>query len=77
MLYIGYSLQRVPWLGTALIYASFGIGLTQLIYVIPLCVWLRRRRHFGRMKGVIIGAVLTMLLSGGCFLMLSGGISGL
>lgn len=44
------------------------IGLTQLIYVIPIVFWLKRRQRWGLMKGVIIGAILTALLNGGCFL---------
>ena len=68
LFYVGYSLQNVPVVGTALVYASFGIGITQLIYVIPLCLWLRQRERFDTIKGVIIGAVITMLLNGGCFL---------
>jgi Na+/proline symporter len=50
-------------------YAWFAIGLTQLIYVIPLCLWLKRRRRFDMLKGVIIGAVITVLLNGSCFLL--------
>lgn len=51
-----------------LINSIFGIGLAQLFYVIPVVIWLNRRQEWGRMKGVIIGAVLTALLNGGCFL---------
>ena len=47
-----------------------GFGLTQLLYVIPLCIYYRRQRQFNTMKGIIIGAILTALLNGGCFLML-------
>ncbi len=50
------------------LWVAVGIGLVQLIYVIPVIVWLRRRRQFAFMKGVIIGAVLTALANGGCFL---------
>ena len=46
------------------------IGLPQLIYVIPIVFWLKRRQRWGLMKGVIIGAILTALLNGGCFLWL-------
>ncbi len=45
-------------------------GLTQLIYVIPLVLWLKKRERWGLMKGVIIGAVITALLNGGCWLFL-------
>lgn len=43
-------------------------GLTQLIYVIPVVLWLKRQQRWGWMKGIIIGAVLTALLNGGCWL---------
>ncbi len=51
------------WLGPLL-----GFGLTQLLYVIPLCIYYRRQRQFNKMKGIIIGAILTALLNGSCFL---------
>lgn len=53
-----------------LFYAVFGIGLFQLLYMIPVVIWLNRKQEWGLMKGVIIGAVLTALLNGGCFLWL-------
>lgn len=53
------------------LYAVFGIGLTQFLYVVPLCFWLRKRERFDTMKGVMIGAVLTLLLNGSCFLLLT------
>ena len=59
------------YFGAIYIYALFGIGIAQLIYVIPLVIWLRRKRKWGLMKGVIIGAVLTALLNGGCWLLFS------
>ncbi len=46
-------------------------GLTQLIYVIPMVFWLKRQRRWGLMKGIIIGAVLTALLNGGCWLLIA------
>jgi hypothetical protein len=55
------------------IYAAYGFFLIQLLYVIPITLWLRRRQRIGMMKGVIIGAVITALLNGGCFLLFSRG----
>jgi len=52
------------WIGGAA-----GFFLLQLLYVIPLILWLRRRQYLGMMKGVIIGAVITALLNGSCFLL--------
>ncbi|MBD1927096.1 hypothetical protein H6F74_12690 [Trichocoleus sp. FACHB-90] len=48
--------------------ALFYLGLFQILYVIPLVFWLKRQQRWGLMKGVIIGAVITALLNGGCFL---------
>ena len=52
---------------------SAGIGLFQILYVIPVVFWLKRRQKWGLMKGVIIGAVLTALLNGGCWLLVYSG----
>ena len=42
------------------------IGLTQLIYVIPLVLYLKHKRIWALMAGVITGAVLSFLLAGFC-----------
>lgn len=47
------------------------LGVSQLVYVIPIALWLKRHGQSARLKGVIMGAVLTALLNGGCFLLLS------
>ncbi|MEA5597168.1 hypothetical protein [Rivularia sp. UHCC 0363] len=44
-----------------------GVWLYQLVYVIPLILSCKRRRQFALMKGVIIGAVITALIAGFCF----------
>ncbi len=51
--------------------SSAGISITQLIYVIPTLILLRRRQQDALEKGVVIGAVITALLNGGCYLILS------
>ena len=53
---------------TALTFCLFGIGISQWLYVTPLLIRLRRREKMGLFKGVLIGALLTMLLNGGCFI---------
>jgi hypothetical protein len=45
----------------------FGICLYQLLYVVPAIIVLKEEQRWGAMKGVIIGAVITALLSGPCF----------
>ena len=57
--------------GQILIIGVFGFFLWQLLYVIPVTLWLKRRQQYGLMKGVIIGAVITALLNGGCSLLFS------
>ncbi|OLP15846.1 hypothetical protein BST81_24320 [Leptolyngbya sp. 'hensonii'] len=43
------------------------IGVAQLLYVIPLILWLQRRQHWGMMKGVIAGATITAFLNASPF----------
>ena len=54
---------RVTWLMISL------LGLTQAIYVVPLCIWLRRKRRLATLKGILLAAVLTLLVNGSCFLL--------
>ncbi len=53
------------------IYGAYGFFLIQLLYVIPATLWLRRQQRIGMMKGMIVGAVITALLNGSCFLLLN------
>ncbi len=58
------------YIGLATIFFGLaGLFLWQLLYVIPVCIWLKRNRNLFMMKGVIIGAVITALLNGTFFLM--------
>lgn len=51
------------------IVGGYGFLFWQLLYVIPVCLRLKRQQRPGIMKGVIIGAVITALLNGSCFLL--------
>jgi len=68
------SLRLAPtsnWANSTIILlsaASYFIGITQLLYIIPLIIFLWRERRFSLMKGVMIGAVLVALVNFGCFL---------
>ncbi len=46
------------------------IGLVQLLYAIPLSYRFEREQKLERRKGLIIGALLTGLLNGGCWIYL-------
>ena len=56
-------------MGLVGLFSILGIGIFQLLYVIPTGILLYRNRQFSLMKGVIIGAVITALLNGGCYLL--------
>lgn len=45
------------------------IGLWQIVYAIPLILLMKKKEKWGLMKGVIICAVLTALLNGGCWIL--------
>lgn len=55
-----------PVLGL-LLWAGIAIGLSQMVYVFPLIHRFKQQRRFNAVKGVVIGAVVTALLNGGCF----------
>ncbi len=46
------------------------IGLTQALYAVPICLYFNRQRQQAIVKGVLLGAVLTLLLNGSCFVLL-------
>lgn len=63
----GYPLDE--WILLAMIF----IGITQIVYALPLCLVCFYRRRFETLKGVIVGMVLTALLNGGCYLIMLNG----
>ncbi|MFH7027546.1 MAG: hypothetical protein ACHBN1_19630 [Heteroscytonema crispum UTEX LB 1556] len=67
LLYLA-SVLAIFAMSQILLMAFIFIGVTQLLYVIPLVVILIRQRKWGLMKGVIIGTVITALLNGGCWI---------
>lgn len=65
LFFLGGIFQFPPF-----IIAPFVIGLLQLLYIVPLIIWSIANQRWGFMKGVIIAAVITALLNGGCWLIL-------
>jgi hypothetical protein len=61
---IGAILTQICFFGIA------GIGIFQILYIIPYILKLNRDGNFAMMKGVIIGAVIVALLNGACWLSL-------
>jgi Na+/proline symporter len=43
------------------------LGITQLIYLIPVVLIFRRKQRSEVVKGISIGAILTILMNGACF----------
>lgn len=68
---ISYVLQITQggYAGLSFFFMLAALFLIQLLYVIPVCIWLKRKGKPLMMKGVIIGAVITGLLNGSCFLL--------
>jgi hypothetical protein len=69
-MYVGAFLADnfFPGLGyNSLILGFSGVWLYQLLYVIPLIISNRRQINIPFIKGVIIGAVITALIAGFCF----------
>ncbi|BAU13782.1 hypothetical protein LEP3755_43240 [Leptolyngbya sp. NIES-3755] len=58
-------------IGLLLNLTVYFIGLTQLLYIIPLLIVFWRQRRFALLKGLTIGAVIIALLNFGCFLYVS------
>jgi hypothetical protein len=43
------------------------LGIAQLIYLIPVVLAFRHKQRFEVVKGISIGALLTILINGACF----------
>jgi hypothetical protein len=54
-------------LGLVFIIFFYWIGIAQFAYLIPVMLVFWRRRRFELVKGIAIGAVITMLINGACF----------
>jgi hypothetical protein len=53
------------------IFPVLGIGVSQLLYVVPAVVLAVRRQRPGLAKGIVIGAAATFLLNAACWAMLT------
>jgi hypothetical protein len=55
------------WLATVWFVGLLGIGVAQLVYLVPAILMARRRGRPGIAKGIIIAASLTALLNATCW----------
>lgn len=68
---LGASLSQINAIvGQFCLFAIAGIGIFQVVYIIPYSVKLKRDGNIGMMKGLIIGAVIVALLNGACWISL-------
>jgi hypothetical protein len=54
-----------------LLLAFLFLGISQLLYVIPILIRLQLQGQYGRLKGVLIGALLTAIIDAGCVYLLA------
>ena len=59
-------LIQIPLAALTLGISLIVLGLSQLVYVIPAIIIYRRKGRPGIVKGLIIGAAITLLLNGTC-----------
>lgn len=58
----------MPVLGAFLAFGSFGIGVTQILWIAPMAYFFRHQKR--TVQGLLIGAGLVFLLNGACFAIL-------
>ena len=59
------ALGHLIWVVFPLAY--FGIGLGQILYVVPLALYLQSKGKTGMVQGVFIATAITFLLNATCF----------
>ncbi len=59
--------EKFYWLMSLLSLTGLAIGITQIFYLFPLGLYLKRKGKDLFVKGMIISAVITALINGACF----------
>lgn len=70
------ALILIHWAGGIFLFGYTFFLVWQLLYALPLILRFKRRRQFGMMKGIIIGAAITALVNGVCYIVLLALTSG-
>ena len=60
-------LDSVAWLAQIFYAGAFGIGLTQLLYIVPLYIHYRKKEQKNTAKGLVIAASIIALLNVTCW----------
>jgi hypothetical protein len=71
LLLLGTISGNTSILGVMFVMSFFWTGITQFVYLIPVGLVYWRRQRFEVVKGIAIGAVITILVNGACFLFIS------
>jgi RsiW-degrading membrane proteinase PrsW (M82 family) len=61
-------------IGYLTLYAFLGVGISQILYIVPVVIFLVYRQQLEITKGVILGAVITALANAGCWLIVPSSI---
>ncbi len=72
---VGVTFERVlpAAINNYLSIVLFGIGLGQLLYLLPVALYLIWRRRWVWFQGLVLGAVITIFLNGGCWMLIASG----
>jgi hypothetical protein len=57
----------LPSLGIVPVVSVFGVGIVQLLYLVPLGLYFQSKGKYEWVKGLAIGGLLVALLNGACF----------
>jgi hypothetical protein len=67
MALLQFTSSFLPFAGIVPFVAVFGIGIVQLIYLVPLGLYFQSQGKQQWVKGLAIGGLLVALLNGACF----------
>ncbi|NEP18308.1 MAG: hypothetical protein F6J97_15620 [Leptolyngbya sp. SIO4C1] len=64
------ELLNFTWLRTGLLLFLFAPGLCQIVYLLPVYLYLAYKKQLALLNGLVVGTVLTALINGGSWLMI-------
>jgi hypothetical protein len=67
MVLLQFTGSFLPFAGIVPVVSVFGIGIVQLLYLLPLGLYFQSKGKYEWVKGLAIGGLLTALLNGACF----------
>ena len=72
---VGVTFERVlpTTVNNYLSIVLFGIGLGQVVYLLPMAGYLIWRRRWVWLQGLVLGMILTVFLNGSCWVLIASG----